>query len=236
MKKITAVLLLAGIVFPATGIANIAKAQTKIEPIIEPYPYSFVRVVSPNGGEFWEKEKPHTIEWTIVRPLGSYFPVWPETVSIDLYKREIPVPSPMVDEDFERELSPEEEGLPSEKEVVGESVFVKHIAFVDAWKGSYIWKIGEDIPDGKNYVIRVSAILALPEGEKENEESYPFFWWDESDGPFTIAHRASPPPNLRKAIAALEKIRLSLQKTIDNLVEVIDLLKTMITAMPLSEC
>jgi hypothetical protein len=183
-----------------------------------------ITVISPNGGEVWDRSQIQTIKWKVevapgeeLRP-GKY--LW-RKASIDLFRRlEAP------------------EGIPS-------SVFVKHIATVDLFASAYSWRITSDIPNGSDYLIRITAgkrIVPLIRAERMKKilplpgEIWPIKpvppvppWrlaFDESDGPFTITGEIPPPrPDLSEVIKILEGISANLERIAADLRRAIDLLK-----------
>jgi len=211
---------------PETGVIDEAT-----EKCIYPIGYQ-IKVTSPNGGEIWDKSEIQTITWQVITPLETTTPsqegvkirpFWSK-VSIDLFRKEIirppcaPCPSGTV-------CPPCPEG----KET---SIFVKHIATVNLFDQSYSWKIAPNIPNGKDYVIRISSgpgVGPIWYREKAGqeipspEEIWPvpprpyYLIWDESDGPFEITGETKPVPNLNEVIAILEKMLAELQQAINLL-------------------
>ncbi len=226
MKKTLSTLLLTIFIFPTIGLANIAQAESlngeigrdigteeKIV-IYPPYPIQVIRVLSPNGGEIWNKDEIQTIKWAISYPIvyykngkeekcantngnGNSGCLLSEKVSIDLYKR-----LPVTCTTNETKICP-----------AFTTEFVKHIATVNLKKEAYSWKIGKDIENGNNYIIRISF-----KGEGVYE--------DESDGTFTITSKPVPPrPDLTETIRVLEELRTTLEQQIQALIKIIDYLR-----------
>ena len=251
MKKINSILLLAGIFtlpLQATTIpfssspavtqqesqAKNKKTKVFLKKEIECPPGSFsfyVKVTSPNGGEVWDRNKVQRISWTIAVPEKCFFPSTDENkkegyqkpaVSIDLYKK-VFLKSCKIEKEEEKA---KEKCLP-----LSYSVFVKHLATVSAWKGSWEWKIDNDVPNGDNYVIRVTPVGIVFGSTTPNEtstEKKVGEWnpWDESDNTFVIiTGNTVPMPSLEKAIARLEAIKTELQNTLQKVLEVIKTLK-----------
>lgn len=220
---------------PETGIID---EQTEI--II--FPYFDIRITSPNGNENWETDETRTIRWQVLKRLitdsGEEKIFWPR-VSVDLYKREATWPYPQTNEE------------PSEEIMIYRSIFVKHLGFADLFNGYFNWKISSDIPSGHNYVIRISmgrkilpCILpldlegqagclekALPETSTETKLMPPYYplTWDESDMPFTISRETPPCPDIKEAIAALEKIIAEFTRMRKELEKIVDMLKAIPT-------
>ena len=184
------------------------------------FPVFKVKVISPNGGEIWNRNEIQTIKWDIASINGEeikeekYFR---PKASIDLFRKiEIPVTSPEN----------------KEEKMITKSVFVKHIATVNLFDRAYSWKITRDIKNGKDYVIRISVgrkivPIILEKPVIEPEEIWPIMpkptWinWDESDETFEITGviPPTPTPDLERVIAILEKIMTELQKAISLLKE-----------------
>jgi len=189
---------------PETGIIDPAT-----EKCIFPVDYK-VTVLFPNGGEAWDRSQLQTIKWDAILTTTQSqeegiraYPFW-NKVSIDLFRKE-----------------------------AQESVFVKHIATVDLSDKSYTWKITNDIPNGSNYVIRISVgrnVLPIILHEEEGsiikpEEIWPLpphtgIFWDESNGNFSIAGsypQPQPHPDFSELIKLIEKISQELAQAIEML-------------------
>ncbi len=189
------------------GLTQTGVLDKETEKVV--FPDISVKVVSPNGGENWDRSQLHLIKWEASTQMeNETFSkvkwVWPK-VSIDLFRK-----------------TPD--GTSSE------SVFVKHIAFVPYWKGSYSWRISRDIPNGSDYVIRVTAvrrsILPCIVSSKKREVCLRQRLslaknWDESDSAFTISGEVSsrPVPDLSKVIEMLRKISGEINRVIGILEE-----------------
>lgn len=194
---------------PETGILD--------EPTIKCiFPNVKIEVISPNGGENWDRNQIQTIKWKISAEPNEELlmrekMIW-KKVSIDLFKRvpgAIPICPP----------------CPAGKECLPcsppySSVFVKHIATVDPFDTAYSWKITPDIPNGSDYVIRISM----------GEKIFPtvFSWslsFDESDETFTISGEIKLKPDLSEVIRILEEINMNLERITAQLQKAINLLK-----------
>ncbi|MCD6550021.1 peptidoglycan-binding protein [bacterium] len=195
------------------GIYPTGVLDSETEKVLFP-PITSVEVISPNGGENWDRNQIQTIKWSvnIPTPLQNQIYkrirwIWPK-VSIDLFRR------------------------PAESTSISNSVFVKHIAFVPYWKNSYSWRIPNSVPNGSDYVIRVTMVKRpmLPcfsSHKNELEECVRqklalISQWDESDSPFTISGEISPSliPGLSEIIEALERISAELNNVIEKLREI----------------
>jgi len=207
---------------PETGIIDDAT-----EKCIYPINYK-VKVVSPNGGEIWDRNTIQTIKWDVTEPnvtIQSIKPIWPKA-SIDLFKRVAPV-CPTCP--TEAQCAP----CPTEQ-----SVFVKHIATVNLFDKSYSWKLKTNISNSKDYVIRISIgqnITPLWRSDKnqENISATSEIWpnsvpsslinWDESDKVFEIAGEIKPEcptcsacdtQKIENVISILQNMIAELQKAV----------------------
>jgi len=205
---------------PETGVLD-----ENTEKCIFPVRYQ-IKVISPNGGEIWDRNQIQTIKWEVIAPTGEEikpYPFWPKA-SIDLF-RKVEVTCPI--------CPTEAVCIPCVSE---RSVFVKHIATVNLFDQAYSWKITPNILNGKDYLIRISLgkkIVPVWYREKlgqslpSPEEIWPqptpptavpplYINWDESDGTFEITGEIvkPPAPNLEEVIKILEKIIEELRKAI----------------------
>lgn len=211
---------------PGTGIID-----EKTSKCIFPERYK-ITVQVPNGGEEWDRAQLHQIQWGVEKLESKegkeeFVPryVFWKKASIDLYRR-MNIPQP------KKPCISGEECPSSSKQT---SVFVRHLATVNLFDNAWTWRITNDIPNGSNYVIRIStggrSILPLYMRAKRTSVVKPKLWpipspsWDESDGPFTITGESvvppSPAPELKKVLAILEEISEKLLKAIELLKAVI---------------
>lgn len=149
-----------------------------------------VKVISPNGGENWDRSQIQIIKWTLEEPSSRpvIHPLWSQA-SIDLFKRETSL------------------GIP---------VFVKHIATVNMFSLAYPWRIPNSIPNGENYLVRISIGLGnivppptIPPIKATN--------WDESDAVFQISGVTTSPTECKgvlEVIKALENVVVEINKAI----------------------
>jgi hypothetical protein len=195
---------------PETGIVDEATLKCI-------FPKVKIQVIFPNGGEVLDRNQTQIIKWKVeiepgIEPYLKERPFW-KKASIDLLRR---VPVYCITEPC----------LP-------QSVFVKHIATVDLFDTAYSWKITPDIPNGSDYVIRISTglrVLPLIEGKTEIKipSIVPPYWeWnaDESDGTFTITGEIQPKPDLSEIIKILTEISTNLEKISADLKRAIELLE-----------
>ena len=171
------------------GIPETGQLDEVTERCIYPIDYK-IKVLSPNGGENWDRNQIQTIKWEVIAPTTTVlrYPFW-QKASIDLFKRVSVTPV---------------SASTSTTGTVTRSVFVKHIAIVDLFDQSYSWRISNKIPNGENYVIRITlgkTIVPIwaKEKEKKGEEveiNPNDVWpapqmrglvWDESDNVFQIS-------------------------------------------------
>jgi len=188
---------------PQTGIVD-----DETYKCIFPVDYK-VTVVSPNGGESWDRGQIQTIKWNYTYPIElktnetKIMPQWAK-VSIDLFRKSSITNDP------------------------GYIIFVKHIAVANLFAGSYSWKISSDIANGSDYVVRISigqGIMPLYRSESDNTSVKPDqIWpspsinWDESDNPFTISGSQTPPnEDLKELLNVLEEMSRLLTKAIQIL-------------------
>jgi peptidoglycan hydrolase-like protein with peptidoglycan-binding domain len=214
---------------PETGVIDDAT-----EKCIYPINYK-IRVISPNGGEVWNRNETHTIRWEVTEPEVSIpeRPFWPKA-SIDLFRR-ITTPCPTCPAGAV--CAPCIESTTS--------VFVKHIATVNLFDMSWTYnpRAISDVPNGSDYVVRISVGKGVaPIWEQETKtapdaavsvkptEIWPIItppdrWisWDESDGTFEITGEITPCPicpvcpNSEEIIASLTRVIEELQKLITSL-------------------
>jgi hypothetical protein len=215
---------------PETGVIDDAT-----EKCIYPIEYK-LRVLLPNGGESWKRDEIQTIKWEVIAPSGEElksYVFWPKA-SIDLFRR-VKVAVLCMVCPAGQECPP----CPPERE---ESIFVRHITTVNLFDLNYSWRITNDIPNGSDYVIRISIgegiapiwiqeKTKVPTVEIKTEEIWPpepvspkpRIDWDESDGTFEITGEITPCPvcpacpNSEEIIASLTRIIEELQKLIASL-------------------
>jgi peptidoglycan hydrolase-like protein with peptidoglycan-binding domain len=183
------------------GLPETGEIDDETEKCIYPVGYG-IKVTYPNGGEVLDRNQIQTVKWEVIEPevkIPEIHPFWTKA-SIDLFKK------------------------------TGDtSTFVKHIATVNLSDKNHSWKIASDIPNSKDYVIRISlgpGVGSIWYREKTGqslpsaEEIWPVppspnhIYWDESDAPFEIGGEVKPVPNLTEVIGILEKMVTELQKAI----------------------
>ncbi len=206
------------------GLAQTGKIDSETEAKLFPV-IKYLKVKSPNGGEVLDRGEIQTIEWEVnpwLEPTKEE-PLWAKA-SIDLFRRrKINI--------LRSQSESSTSVLPIEKSF---SVFVKHIAFVNLYDGTYSWKISPEIKNGSDYVIRITVGKRLvgywrnqilpqevwPSGEKilPVDSVPPAIYWDESDAPFTITGETpTPSPALEPIIELLEEAIRTLNKALQLL-------------------
>lgn len=175
---------------PQTG-----EVDEKTARIILPCPIDVqLTVLSPNGGETWDRKDIHEITWKLSKPEGPE-PLSPEEIGMRWFW-----PRGRIDL------------------IRSDGTFVRHIAIVNLAHQSYQWKISPAIPNGTDYKIRIGLgpIVACREGERCPLQWHPkFTFGDESDNPFSIIGEVSPPPSpdkISEAIQILKGVINQLQK------------------------
>jgi len=227
MKKTTvAVLVLIAIVLSSAGsiaafdIGSLfSEAKEGIKSFLYPTPYPYynyrIEVLSPNGGENWNRNQLQTIKWNVWTQTSGIQPINPK-ISIDLYKR-VSLPC----------LETQGEGIKGCPIGFG-TIFVKHIAVASLWDKQYEWDINDDIPNGSNYIIRIIPynIEYFPQGSDSSPKSQNIIssYWDESDGTFTIWGQSNN-PEINEVINSLKRIQINLQNTANEIQNLINLLE-----------
>ena len=128
-------------------------------------------ITSPNGGENWDRKDVQEILWEVkaipTEDIGvlkekfknaRWFPAWFKG-RIDLYQKA--------------------------NETDKASKFVRHIGTVNLFNCKYNWKINNNIPNGANYVVRISSFYGHRPMLKTS--IYPLYFFDESDAAFSIS-------------------------------------------------
>lgn len=130
-----------------------------------------ITIVSPNGGENLDRKDTQEILWEVkaepTRDIttlkekfknANWLPAWFKG-RIDLYQKS--------------------------NETDGTSKFVRHIGKVNLFNCKYNWKINNNIPNGDNYVVRISSFY----GHRSlvSASIRPLYFFDESDAVFSIS-------------------------------------------------
>ena len=212
------------------GLPETGELDDATEKCIYPVNYK-VTVVSPNGGEVWDRNTIQTIKWDVTEPdvtIQNLKPFWSKA-SIDLFKRVAAVcPT----------CPAGAQCIPCLAE---QSVFVRHIATVNLFDESYSWRVASNIPNSKDYVIRVSVgkniaslwrleknQISLPSSSTVWPSTMPSTWinWDESDGVFEITGIITPECPTCPACPNNDDLIASLNQIIEQLQKIITLLKS----------
>jgi len=199
---------------PQTGVID----SETIELI---FPHLKIKVLSPNGGESWNKNDIQTIKWTVVMPttdeIAQKSKYFRPKASIDLFRRIRITTCPEVPTETEAAAC----------KTVEKSVFVKHIAIVSLFDMAYSWKISSSVENGNDYVIRISTGRNITPALLEKDDTVVKqlwdiernIYWDESDGTFTITGTTPEPhtPYLEEVIKILEEVVKELNRAIQLL-------------------
>jgi hypothetical protein len=184
-----------------------------------PTPMLGVTVVSPNGGESWDKSELHTILWSggsvpfVMDGREEYDPrPFFSRISIDLIRD-------------------------------SDASFVYHIGTADVFQSKFEWKIPSRIGEGNDYRIRISGRNHIPclyqyqldnrlEADTYVLPPYPcplsdsqYSVSDSSDGVFTITGTSVPPTN---GIAKLKAQVTQMEIALNELMRQIQSLKALL--------
>jgi peptidoglycan hydrolase-like protein with peptidoglycan-binding domain len=181
---------------PQTGDVDEQTAR-----IILPCPIDIqLIVVSPNGGESWDKSMTHQVTWKLskaVTTTGGTESLAPSEITSDYFW-----PRGRIDL------------------LKSDGTLVKHIATVNLASQSYDWNINSNIPNGTDYKIRIGLgpVTACKEEPCPLAYNPKFTFGDESDNPFSITGTITPQPNnINEVITILEGAIQQLQKALDLL-------------------
>jgi len=211
MRKFIGGILLAAVLFPSFSLA------LEVPQIGEPTPFSEaispylskcwprgIEVLSPNGGEIWQKGKIYKIRWTLLKNLNEE--PSQECLNIEHYMPK------MVRMDL----------------IKSDGTFVRHIVTTRLNKWEYSWRIPYSIPSSDDYKIRIRVWPlgyweSLKKKCKDNRCPAIWLWvphWsDESDRPFSIVDEPPLPPpyDFQQVISLLEDIAQQLNQAISLL-------------------
>ena len=181
------------------------------------FPNLRVRVLSPNGGEVWNRNNIQTIKWIVAVPVTN------ETAEETKYFR----PKASIDLFRKVRITGDCTGEACATVAIERSVFVKHIATVNLFNMAYSWKIPNSIKNDDDYVIRVSTgrrivPFLLEKNDTELQEAWRVkkgIYWDESDGTFTVtgAIPEARLPSLEEVIKILESMIRELDRAVQLL-------------------
>lgn len=187
-----------------------------------------ITVVSPNGGENWDKSETQSISWkvTIGPVVMDNKEVIPESsVGASQAKPSIAPFFPRASIDLIKDSYPS---------------WSYHVDTVDLYQSQYQWRIPAKakINEGNDYRVRISVggdVPCLYRLEEENNEIFPpkpcplyypvYSASDASDNPFSIAGAASPSPDI---IAKLQEAVKEMEQIISKLMSQIQLMKELL--------
>jgi peptidoglycan hydrolase-like protein with peptidoglycan-binding domain len=157
-------------------------------------------VVSPNGGESWDKSVTHQVTWKLSKTItttGGTESLAPSEITSDYFW-----PRGRIDL------------------LKSDGTLVKHIATVNLAHQSYDWTINSSIPNGTDYKIRIGLgpVIACEEEPCPLSYNSKFTFGDESDNPFSITGTITPQPNnINEVITILEGAIQQLQRALNLL-------------------
>jgi len=185
------------------NLSQTGEVDEETSKIVLPCPIDVqITVVSPNGGETWNKKDIHEITWKLSRPVAeptdNQTPTQEETVlPIDDIDKKYFWPQGRIDL------------------IKSDGTFVKHITTINLAYQSYTWEIDSSIANGADYKIRIELgpVIAC-KGELCPLLYNPkFTFGDESNNPFSITGETNvPPKGLDEAIAVVEEMLVQMQK------------------------
>ena len=191
-----------------------------------------IKVISPNGGETWDRSQTQTIQWSAIRTYntGYNYPIF-RRASIDLMRLNYNITV------CQKNPSGTDNCI-----IPPKYLFVRHIAIVDLFSGWYTWQIPSDVANGSGYVIRITSgpqIIPMINAEEADKAitrdylatdvsnpGYPLFEEDTSDAPFSITGTSICPtpacpkpicPDYSAILNALEKMMKEMASTIESL-------------------
>lgn len=179
------------------GLLQTGEIDEQTARVILPCPIDVqLTVLSPNGGEVWDRKDTHEITWKLSKPGGPE--LMPSEVESKFFW-----PRGRVDL------------------IKSDGTFVKHIANVNLAHQSYAWRINKAIPNSDDYKIRIGLgpVVACPDGEDCPAAWHPkFTFGDESDNPFSVTGEVKPSPDkITEAIQVLQEIIQKLNKLLSLL-------------------
>ena len=204
---------------PETGVVDDTTQEVIFPNTVE------ITVVTPNGGESWDKKDIHNILWkSTVGPVtaagtrpgaatgavaSSIAPFFPRA-SLDLIKD-------------------------------SDASYRYHIATVSLYQSQYPWKISGNVPEGSDYRVRISTGGDVPcvyrmEGKTDTSimpnpcpmsAAYPIYSAsDTSDNPFAVTGATPPSPEiiakLKAQVAQIENALNSLMRQVQELKSLIE--------------
>jgi hypothetical protein len=182
------------------GLAPTGVVDEKTLNVLFP-PIEKIVITSPKENENWDRNQIHQIQWQIV-----FLESQPETIRPrDYFWKKATI-----------SLFKEEESRADISSPVKAKRFIKHLATVNLADSSYSWKISNDIPNGENYLIRISVFPELLMNPQEPLLGRKL--WAESSR-FKISGEILPPPppnntELRELLDLMRNIATKLNEAI----------------------
>jgi len=215
---------------PATGILD-EKTQEILFPTNTD---TELVIVKPNGGEIWDKSEIHTISWK--SSIGAVTldgrQVLPKTQSNTAGT------APSIAPFFPRA------SLDLIKD--SDSSFIRHIATVDLYQSQYSWKIPMNIPEGKDYRVRISVGGDVPclylydkaitnmhsSTEPSCSREYPrYSSSDKSDRTFSITGVNIPQPPTNDTVTKLKQQVAEMERVIQQLLNQVRNFSTLLRSL-----
>jgi len=222
---------------PVTGVID----QDTIQVI---YPTSLsLAIISPNGGEVWDKNRIQTILWkSSVSPITTLKHSTPVTTpgatnGSAPATTVMPEPAPPIVRPFFTQVSLTliKDSNPNLK---------YHIGTADVYQSSYSWKIPAFIPEAKDYRVRISAGGEVPclyrmeaQGTTQNSMiaphpcpmAYPqHSASDTSDATFAITGTGNGGGTDPEVVAKMKAVITEMEQTLNNLLKQIQSLKSLL--------
>lgn len=230
------------------GLAETGVLDAATQEIILPAPTKIeLKIVSPNGGESWDRSQKQIIKWKAAFPAAVVEgrEAIPSTAAEPEKQMEKPLAAPFFHWavlDLLRDSDPS---------------FRERIATVNLFAAEHVWLIPNSVPSGSDYRVRISVGWNTPcpypweTFEKPTTDStavrrtYPcplassalaerFLASDTSDGPFKIFGETLPPPNpefheiikkMEMQVGEMEAVLKQLSRQLEAIRELIALLK-----------
>jgi hypothetical protein len=215
------------------GIPETGVVDENTKKILYP-PKVALKIISPNGGEVWDKSEPHLIQWqAIINPIVVEGRELVPQTTIEPGQKKMPEIMPF----FPRATLTliKDSSLPNN--------FRYHIATVNLYQAQYRWRIPAGIPNGDDYKVEIRMGRHVPcayrlEKDTSTGDSasiiprrclttvYPIYSAsDTSDKPFTITG-TTPPPNdiIRKLKILVGEMAVTAEKLIGQIREMKELL------------
>ncbi len=210
---------------PVTGVVDDATQNVFFPPQIR------LTVLTPNGGETWDRSLPQTIQWETysgpvliqnreVLPAAGRMPSGQGSVGSTAPGNIIPEIYPLFHQaslDLVRDSNPG---------------YVYHIGTIDLYQSSYTWSLPQDVAGGNDFRVRISVGGHVPcywidttrgtEAGNACPMNFPMYSaYDTSDGVFSITGGVTPNPDvvmkLKIQVAEMEVTLNALLRQIQTL-------------------